>query len=148
MKSALSLAGLFALLFGAGHASALDYGAVASPFAVLYDSPSAQGKKLYVVSRYTPLELVVNLTDWVKVRNQDGSLAWVQKRDLGARRYVVVTAAVADIRQKPASESALVLQARKQVALEMLEDTGAGWFKVRHLDGATGYIRASDVWGG
>ena len=135
------------LLAWAGPASALDYGAVAGSSAILYDAPSLKAKKLFVVSRFTPFELVVSLNDWVKVRNQDGSLGWVEKRSLGSARYVVVTAAVADVRQAPDSGAALVFQARKQVALQWLENTGTGWIKVRHPDGAAGYIKALDVWG-
>jgi SH3-like domain-containing protein len=135
------------LLLGAGGASALDYGAVASPSAIVYDAPSTQGKKLYVVSRYTPLELVVTLSDWVKVRSQDGSLGWVEKRALGGKRYVVVTSALADVRQQPDDHAPVVFTARKQVALEFIEDTRAGWIRVRDLQGATGYVKATSIWG-
>ncbi len=138
---------LLALLLGAGQASALDYAAIASPTAVLYDAPSAAGKKLYVVSRYTPLELVVTLSDWIKVRTQDGSLGWVEKRALGGARYVVVTDALATVRQRPDPAAPVVFQARKQVALEFLEDTRTGWVRVRHANGGSGYVKATAVWG-
>jgi SH3-like domain-containing protein len=138
---------LLALLLGAGQARALDYGAVASPSAILYDSPSAAGKKLYVISRYTPLERVVTLSDWVKVRTQDGSLGWVEKRALGATRYVVVTDALATVRQRPDSTSPVVFEARRQVALEFMEDTRTGWIRVRQSSGASGYVKATAVWG-
>lgn len=147
MNRCLVPAGVLGLLLAAGSALALDFGAVAAPSAILYDAPSLKARKLYVVSRYTPLELVVSLSDWVKVRNQDGSLGWVERRTLGGARYVVVTAALADVRQKPDPSGALAFQARKQVALELVANTGAGWLKVRHPDGATGYIRAIDTWG-
>lgn len=147
MRTALTRICFLALLLGAGQASALDFGAVTSASAILYDSPSTQGKKLYVVSRYTPLERVVSLSNWVKVRYLDGTLAWVQKRDLGSKRYVVVTAARADIRQRPTAASPVIFEARKQVALEFLEDTRTGWIRVRHASGASGYIKASAVWG-
>lgn len=148
MKRYLSLACLFALLLSAGSAAALDYGSVASQSAILYDAPSAKAKKLYVVSRYTPLELVVTLNDWVKVRAQDGTLAWVEKRSLANARYVVVTAALADVRKTPDSAASLVFQARKQVALEWKGNTGTGWIRVRHPDGAGGYVKMNEVWGG
>lgn len=147
MRTGISAVSFLALLLGAGNVSALDYGAVASPSAILYDAPSTQGKKLYVVSRYTPLELVVTLSGWVKVRNQDGSLGWIETRALGSKRYVVVTSSLADVRQRPDDQAALAFQARKQVALEFLEDTGTGWLRVRDLDGVSGYIKASAVWG-
>ncbi len=147
MRRYLVPAGFLGLLLAAGNVAGLDFGSVAAPSAILYDAPSLKAKKLYVVSRYTPLELVVSLSDWVKVRNQDGSLGWVERRALGSTRYVVVTAALADVRQKPDPSAALAFQVRKQVALELVANTGAGWLRVRHPDGATGYIRAIDTWG-
>ena len=39
------------------------------------------------------------------------------------------------------------MAARKQVALEFLEDTRTGWIHVRHASGASGYVKASAVWG-
>jgi SH3-like domain-containing protein len=138
----------FALLLGAaGGAHALDYASVADHSAILYDAPSSRARKLFVVSRYMPLEMVVNLKDWVKVRDSSGALAWVAESALSNKRFVVVTAALADIRQSPDAASPLLFKARQQVALEWLEDNGAGWLKVRHQDGAVGYIKATEVWG-
>lgn len=146
MRRRLAIAGLLALL-GATAAQALDFVSVAEPSAILYDAPSLKAKKLYVVSRYTPLEVVVTLNDWLKVRDQSGALAWVEKRTLGSTRYVVVVAAMADVRQAPDEAAPLVFRARQHVALQWLEDTNIGWIKVRHQDGAAGYVKLSEVWG-
>jgi SH3-like domain-containing protein len=126
---------------------ALDYVSVEEGSAILYDAPSLKAKKLFVVSRYLPLEQVVSLDNWVKVRDNSGSMAWIEKRALSSKRFVMVTAALAAIRQEPEETAALVFQAKRQVALERLENPGAGWIKVRHPDGATGYVRTTDVWG-
>jgi SH3 domain protein len=147
MKNHLALACFFALLAQTASVHAMDFGSVSSTSAILYDAPSPKANKIYVVSRYTPLELVVSLNDWIKVRNQDGSLAWIEKRALSNTRYVVVTAELADVRQMPDVSKPLVFQAHRQVALEYLESTGSGWIKVRHADGAMGYIKAAEVWG-
>lgn len=135
------------LLVTAGLACAADYVSVADGSAILYDAPSLKAKKVFVVSRYLPLEQVVSLDNWVKVRDSSGGLAWIEKRALSSKHFVVVTAALAAIRQTPDADAAVVLQARQQVALEWLESTGAGWIKVRYQDGATGYVRSAEVWG-
>ncbi len=127
---------------------AADYASVADGPAVLYDAPSLKAKKIFVASRYLPLEQVVSLDNWVKVRDSSGTLAWIEKRALSSKRFVVVTAPLAAIRQAPEENAAVVLQARQQVALEWLESTGAGWLKVRHQDGVAGYVKTADVWGG
>ncbi len=146
MRRGFAIAGFLALL-AAGAAHALDYASVEAPSAILYDAPSPKAVKQYVVSRYTPLEVVVTLNDWVKVRDQTGALAWIEKKALSNTRYVAVTVPLADVRQAPDAKAALAFQARRLVALQRLEDTSTGWLKVRHQDGATGYIRIADVWG-
>ena len=140
-------AALVALLAAAAPVCAMDYVSVSDTAAVLYDAPSLKAKKLFVVSRYSPLEQVVSLNGWIKVRTGDGSLAWVEKRAVSGKRYVAVTAELAALRQAPDGNSAMVMQAKQQVVLERLENTGTGWIKVRHADGVTGYVKTTEVWG-
>lgn len=134
-------------LLATGSAYALDFLSVATPSAILYDAPSSKSRKMFVVSRYTPLEPVVSLKGWVKVRDRSGALAWIERSALDNQRYVVVVAALADVRSSPDSAAPLVFQARQQVALAWLQSTGTGWVKVRHENGAIGYIRTTEVWG-
>lgn len=148
MKRALATTGLFALLLGAATgAHALDYVSVDASSAILYQADSLSSRKLYVVSRYTPLEKVVTSGAWVKVRDSGGSLGWVEKRVLSSKRYVVVTAERASVRQAPDAEAAVVFQVVQNVALEWLGAGGGGWARVRHQDGASGFIRSTEVWG-
>lgn len=140
------LAGLFLALLP-GIAAAVDYVSVATPSAILYDAPSAQAKKLFVVNRRMPLEQVVVLADWVKVRDRAGGLYWVEKKSLGNTRYVLALSPLIEVHANPDAASALVCQVRQQVLLERLESTGGGWLKVRHPDGETGYVRSAEVWG-
>lgn len=144
-KCLIVLAGL-AGLFAAIPAMALEYRSVAAP-AILYDAPSDQGKKLFVVARQTPVEVVVSLDKWVKVRDMGGGLAWMERARLSDVRTLQVSAARAVVRQKPDDSAAAVFEAAHDVILEMAEPANAGWVKVRHRDGQSGYVRASDVWG-
>lgn len=130
-----------------GAAQAVEYMSVSSAHAILYDAPSVQGKKLFVVNRYMPFETVVSLDGWVKVRDRSGALYWVEKGDLSFKRYVYAVAPVVEVRKAPEFNAASVLQVRQQVALEVLEHTETGWLKVRHQDGVLGYVLHSDVWG-
>lgn len=147
MKLFIARALFAGLLAAAGYARALDYVSVAGESAILYDAPSVKAKKIFVVSRYWPLEQVVGLDAWVKVRDSSGSLAWIERHAVSNKRFVVVTAALAAMRQAPEDDAAAVIQARQQVVLEWLEGTGTGWLKVRHADGMTGYVKTTDVWG-
>lgn len=135
------------LLFAAQAACALDYVSVEAASATLYEADSTKSRKLYVVSRYMPLERVISSDNWVKVRDHAGSLAWVEKRVLSSKRYVMVTVAQATARQAPEQNAAVAFQVAQNVALEWLAASGGGWTKVRHQDGSTGFVRATEIWG-
>ena len=137
----------FALIGAAGAALALDFRSVDVPAAILYDSPSQQGKKLYLIRAQTPVEVVVPLEGWVKVRDAEGTLAWIEARNLGERRTLVVTAPRAEIRQADKPDAPVLAELEKWVVVDFVEPAAPGWAKVRHRDGATGYVRATQVWG-
>lgn len=147
-SSPISVAMGLLLLVAVQAAHALDYVSVAQPSAILYDAPSLKAKKMFIVSRYMPLEQVISLDAWVKVRDSAGSLAWIEKRALGSKRYVLVAAPLAALHQAPDENSVLLARVQQQVVLEWLEGTGSGWLKVRHPDGVVGYVKTGDVWGG
>lgn len=136
-----------AALCAAMPALAIDYRSVEPSVAIMYDAPSQKGKKLYLLKQYTPVEVVVRLEGWTKVRDAEGSLAWVENKTLAERRTVVVTAAKAEIRQADKAESPVVFEADKWVALDFVEPASPGWVKVRHRDGATGFVRTTQIWG-
>lgn len=149
LKRFFRFAGLGLLLFiaSSGAVQALDYRSIGSERAILYDAPSVQAKRLFVAGKYYPVEIIVSLDQWIKVRDSVGALAWVEKKHLSDVRMVVVTAARADIRQAADSNAPLVFQAERDVALELVEPGAAGWLKVRHRDGQAGFVLASQVWG-
>jgi SH3-like domain-containing protein len=147
MKS-ISLLALCVLMISADPARAVDYVSVSEASAILYDAPSIEAKKLFVVNRYMPFEQIVTLDNWVKVRDRSGGLYWIEKRLLSSKRYVYALLPLVDVRVAPDYSSARVFQVRQQIALERLETTGTGWIKVRHQDGEVGYVRSTEVWGG
>jgi SH3-like domain-containing protein len=126
---------------------AIEYRSVAVPVAISYDSYSTQGKKLYLLKEGAPLEVVTKVEGWVKVRDAEGMVAWVPQGDLSSRRMVVVTAPIAEVRQSAAEHAPLVFQAEKWVALELLSGAPPGWAKVKHRDGASGFVRITQIWG-
>lgn len=130
-----------------GFASALDFRSVASERAILYDAPSLQAKRLYLVNRLYPVEVIVALEAFTKVRDSAGGLAWIETKHLSSRRMVVVTVPLADVRQAADDRAALAFQAERDVVLELVEYAAAGWLKVRHQDGQTGFVRVAQVWG-
>lgn len=140
---------LVALLTGiaGGAARAADFRSVSAPAVVLYDAPSRAAVPLYVLSTGYPLDVIVNLDAWVKVRDHTGALSWVEKRALAERRTVLVTSRSADVRQRPEEAAPVAFRALQFVALELLEVGTNGWIRVQHADGASGFMRANQLWG-
>lgn len=126
---------------------ALDFRSVNVPKAVLFDAPSAQANKRFIVTQYYPLEVIVNLGNWIKVRDASGELAWIEAEQLSEQRTVLVMVDQAEVHASADASSKLVFTAEKDVALELLEPAASGWVKVRHRNGMTGYIKSSEVWG-
>lgn len=129
-------------------ALALEFRSVAVPKAILYDAPSSAAKRVLLLSQYYPVEVIVNLGDWLKVRDAQGSISWIESKQLSAKRMVMVTANNAEIRQAADVTSALVATLEKDVALEVVDGKlNNGWLKVKHRDGLTGFILISSTWG-
>ena len=135
------------LVFTQAETCAADFRSIAENAAVLYDAPSAKAKKLYVIGRSYPIEVIVVVEGWTKVRDASGELAWIESKGLSERRTVMVKTPLADIRQAADDQAPLVFQAEQSVLLDLVELTGTGWARVTHRDGQSGYVKLSQVWG-
>jgi SH3-like domain-containing protein len=139
---------LSSLLMIHGHALAtMEFFSIADSAAIMYDAPSLKAGKVFVASRYLPVEAIVKVEGWVKVRDSGGGLAWVEEKALSNKRYVIVTATQVGAYQSADTGSALIFEALQNVVMEWLEPAMNGWVKVRHRDGQTGYVRTHQVWG-
>ena len=128
-------------------AGAAEFRSVADNAAVLYDAPSAKAKKRFILGRGYPVEIVVVVEGWTKIRDAGGELAWIEAKSLTERRSVMVKTNLADVRAAAEDKAPLVFQAEQNVLLDLNELTGTGWARVTHRDGQSGYIKVSMVWG-
>jgi SH3-like domain-containing protein len=135
-------------------AAAAEFRATGEVATVLYDAPSAKAKPLFVLGRDTPLEVIVPLEGWVKVRDAAGTIGWVEKKALTERRSLVVRVPLAEVFAGPDAESPLVFRAERGVLLEVAEPAASaattaspGWVKVKHRDGQVGFVRVAQVFG-
>ena len=132
----------------AGHVFAAEFRAVTEEAAVLYDAPSAQAKKLFVVNQGYPLEVIVVVEGWIKVRDANGGLSWVDAKQVSAKlRTVMVKTPLAQVRQAADDNASMVFQAQQNVVMELSEVVPGGWLRVRHRDGVSGFVRVTQVWG-
>lgn len=133
---------------------AAEYRSIGEAATVLYDAPSAKAKPLFVLGRDTPLEVIVPVEGWSKVRDAGGTIGWVEKKSLADKRTLVVRAPLAEVRVNPDDNAALVFRAEQHVLLELAETatsaattSSPGWVKVRHRDGQAGFVRITQVFG-
>jgi len=125
----------------------MSYFSVAESGVIMYDAPSLKAGKLYVASAHLPVEVVVDVEGWAKVRDSGGTLAWIEKRALSDKRYVVVTVPVASVHETPDTNAASLFQAEKNVVMEWIDSDNPGWIKIRYQDGQIGYVKSIQVWG-
>jgi len=125
----------------------MSYLSVAENGSIMYDAPSLKAGKLYVASVHLPVEVVVDVEGWAKVRDSGGTLAWIEKRALSDKRYVVVTVPIASVYQTPDTNAASLFQAEKNVVMEWVDSDNPGWIKIKHQDGQIGYVKSIQVWG-
>ena len=135
------------LVLATSGANAAEFRSVQDNAAVLYDAPSRAATPLYVVQRNYPLEVIVNLDAWVKVRDHAGALTWIEKKALGDKRTLLVVGASAEARVRAEDGAPAAFAAAQNVTLELVEVAPNGWLRVRHADGAAGFVRAAQVWG-
>jgi len=135
-----------------GHAA--DYRVTAEQPTVLYDGPSTKAKPLFLYGRDVPVELIVTVEGWAKVRDAGGTIGWIDRKGLSDKRMVVVRTPLADVRASADDAAAVVFRAERDVLLELAESASTpsttavpGWVKVRHRDGASGFVRITQVFG-
>lgn len=138
----------------AGFAAGADYRVTGEPATILYDAPSAKAKPLFVYGRDVPMEVLVNVEGWTKVRDLNGTIGWVGGKGLSDKRLLQVRVPLADIRVNPDEAAPLVFRAEQNVLLELAESATSpattatpGWVRVRHRDGQIGFVRVPQVFG-
>lgn len=127
-------------------AVALDFRSIAEPGAVLYEAPSTKSQKLFILTAGYPVEVIVKIEGWAKVRDQSGQFAWIENSRLSDHHSVMVTMRDVEAKRAPVDNAPVAFTVEPDVYLELIE-VSQGWAKVRHADGATGFIKISQLWG-
>lgn len=131
----------------ASTAFALEFRSVKETGVALYDAPNLSAQKLFVVSRYYPVEVLAAQKDWSRVRDATGGIAWIPSAALSTRRTLLVTSGKLAVRDSAQDSAKLLFWAEKDLVLDMQEAPQSSWVKVKHRDGSMGYARISGLWG-
>ncbi len=126
---------------------ATPFSAIGDKPAIVFDAPSAKAQKVFVFSRNMPVEVLTKTDKWVKVRDSENTLGWVEASALSTSRFVQVNVEFAQIRETASDSASLVFEAQRAVLLEVIGSTTQGFVPVRHRDGPAGFVLKSQVWG-
>jgi SH3-like domain-containing protein len=142
------------LVLACGAAGAAEFRSTADAPTLMYDAPSAKARPLFVYGRDVPVEVIVAVEGWTKVRDVGGTIGWFATKGLTDKRMLLVRVPIADIRATPDDTGAVVFRAEQNVLLEPAENAAApaaaatpGWLRVRHRDGQSGFVRVTQVFG-
>jgi len=126
-----------------------DFMSVNADQAFLHEAPSDSTKKSYIVTKGYPLEVIVSLKEWKKVKDHEGLINWIKTSDLSSKRTVLNLKGDNSIYLEPSSASPILAKVNENVSLELLDAKKIDdWVKVYSKVGdIEGFIKATDLWG-
>lgn len=124
-----------------------EYRSTSEPATILYDAPSNKSRPLFVVGPGYPVEVMVTLQGFTKIRDAGDTIAWIESRQLSQKRMVIVRSKVAFARAAPDEPAQVTYKVAQGVLLEWVESLPSGWVRVRHADAGVGFVRSADLWG-
>lgn len=151
MRRAFALA---LLAVASANVAAAEFRSTAEQPTTLYDGPSAKAKPVFLFGRDVPVEVIVTLEGFAKVRDASGTIGWMERKALADKRMLVVRVPMAEIRATADEAAPVVFRAEQNVLLELNEPAASasatatpGWVRVRHRDGQSGFVRIGQVFG-
>lgn len=142
----VACATLLTLTASALHAE--DFKQTIDAAVVAFEGPSTRATKQFIYSRGTPLEVLVTIEGWHKVRDAQGGLVWVERRALGERTNVQVKSTTAvDAHASADDVSPVVFRAEPGVLLTLVAPPTNAYAQVRTRDGQIGFLRIDSLFG-
>jgi SH3-like domain-containing protein len=96
--------------------------------------------------RGLPLQIVAETSEWRRVCDPSGALAWIHKRTVDGRRRAMNTQTMSVALLKKPRHGWKVAAYLNPRALATLERCEKGWCRVK-ADGASGWVREGELWG-
>ena len=109
--------------------------------------PGDDNRLLFVYqAKGLPLQVVAETSEWRRVCDPQGAVAWVHRRTTDGRRTVMNTTAAAVALLRKPKDGASPAAYLKPQALASLVRCDKDWCRVR-ADGASGWARRGALWG-
>jgi SH3 domain protein len=126
-----------------------DFISVKVKQAILFEGPSKTTEKRYIVTEGYPLEVLVNLKDWKKVKDHNGKISWIESKYTHNERTVLILKDDAVIFNQANDNSHKLANVDKSVVLKLNSTLLVGnWAEVKtQIEGLIGFINIEEVWG-
>ena len=126
-----------------------DFISVKAKQAVLFEGPSNTTEKMFIVTEGYPLEVLVSLKDWKKVKDHNGKISWIESKFTHIERTVLITKDDAVIFNQANEKSHKLDNVDKFVVLKLNSSMLVGnWAQVKtQIEGLIGFINSKEVWG-
>jgi SH3-like domain-containing protein len=122
------------------------WASIAKDAAVMRVGPSKNFPANWVyLRRNLPVRVIQTYPDWRKVEDPDGATGWLHVRLLKDDPTGIVKGGTAEMRDKPTASSRLLYRLAPGV-VGKLSGCASGWCPFE-VDGKTGYVLASSLWG-
>jgi SH3-like domain-containing protein len=109
--------------------------------------PGDDNRLLFVYRvRGLPLQVVAETSEWRRVCDPQGALAWIHRRTTDGRRTTMNTAATPVALLRRPKEGSRTIAFLNSHSLAALDRCDKGWCKVR-ADHASGWVREGALWG-
>jgi len=126
-----------------------DFISVKAKQAVLFEGPSNTTEKMFIVTEGYPLEVLVSLKDWKKVKDHNGKISWIESKYTHHERTVLILKDNAVIFNQANDKSHKLANVDKFVVLKLNSSMLFGsWAQVKtQIEGLIGFINSKEVWG-
>ena len=126
-----------------------DFISVKIKQAVLFEGPSKTTEKMYIVTEGYPLEVLVSLKDWKKVKDHNGKISWIESKNIHNERTLLITKDDTVIFNQANEKSHKLANVDKFVVLKLNSPILVGnWAQVKtQIEGLIGFVNAREVWG-
>ena len=126
-----------------------DFISVKAKQAVLFEGPSNTTEKMFIVTEGYPLEVLVSLKDWKKVKDHNGKISWIESKFTHIDRTVLILKDDTVIFNQANDKSHKLANVDKFVVLKLNSPMLVGnWAEVKtQIEGLIGFINSKEVWG-
>ena len=108
--------------------------------------PDSASERLWIIWKYSPVEVVSYRGDWVRVKDFEGDSGWLKRSELSADPTTAVKSKEGRLRKDPGDKSKVLWMLERGYSMRVFGSSGP-WVEVSDLESVSGWIHEADLWG-